>query len=63
MCVKYGKVPGTIQVEYDMPGLVTLGKGVRMVEPEYYVPPAIPEEEGEEMMDDGGEYSLEEEEE
>lgn len=48
-----GKVPGTIQVEYDMPGLVTLGKGVRMVEPEYYVPPAIPDEDGEEIGSPG----------
>lgn len=60
-----GKVPGTIQVEYEMPGLVTLGKGVRMVEPEYYVPPAIPEEEGEEGgegMDGEEEFGLEGEE-
>jgi len=57
-----GKVPGTVQVEYEMPGLVTLGKGVRMVEPEYYVPPAIPEEEGEEGLEGEEEFSLEEEE-
>ncbi len=47
-----GKVPSTIHVEYEMPGLVTLGKGVKMVEPEYFVPP-VQEEEEEEGFGDG----------
>lgn len=49
-----GKVPSTVSVEYEMPGLTTLGKGVKMVEPEYYVPPSLPDEDGEEG--EGEEY-------
>jgi hypothetical protein len=47
-----GKVPSTIECEYEMPGLVTLGKGVKMVTPEYYEPP--PGEEDDEDEDELG---------
>ncbi len=48
-----GKVPATIECEYEMPGLATLGKGVKLVEPEYYEPPPTDEDE-----DDEGELGL-----
>ena len=60
-----GTVPTTIECEYAMPGLATLGKGVKMVTPEYYEP-AEPEpeedEDGDELgLDDEGGLGLDDE--
>lgn len=57
-----GKVPTTLHCEYEMPGLVSFGKGVKMVEPEYYVPPPVEVEEGEEGEEGEEDEGLEEEE-
>lgn len=49
-----GNVPATIECEYELPGLATLGQGVTLVSPDYYEPPPSEEEEEDEDLDGEG---------